>query len=41
MTETIKVELEVEEDTMVKSLLEVIEHKHPEVKGSEIRGRLE
>lgn len=41
MTETIAVELDVEEDTRVKSLLEVIEHKHPEVKGSKIRGRLE
>lgn len=41
MTEKIAVELEVEEDTLVESLLEVIEHKHEEVKGSTIRGRIE
>lgn len=41
MTETIAVELEVESDTLVKSLLDVLEHKHPEIKGSKIRGRLD
>lgn len=40
MTDTIAVNLEVEEDTNVKSLLEVLEYKHPEIKGSEIKGKI-
>lgn len=39
-TETITVELEVESDALVETVLEVAQHKIEEIKGFEIKGRL-
>lgn len=40
-TTTIAVELEVESSAMAETLLQVIQHKIEEVKGFELRGRIE
>lgn len=40
MTETITVELEVEDDTIVKTLLQAVKHKRPEIKGFTVKGRV-
>lgn len=41
MTTEIAVTMEVEDDTLVESLLEVVEHKHEEIKSTEVKGRLD
>jgi len=41
MTEKIAVELEVEDEALVESVLQVAQHKIEEIKGFEIRGRIE
>ena len=41
MTEKIAVDLEVEDEALVESVLQVAQHKIEEIKGFEIRGRIE